>query len=182
MEKKKSTNEIPDLYRIKIWREGNPKDVRFGIVERYDEDAKNYWKEKKLLVADAITGHLFLVQHDDPELVIEDQPLKWGKSDPETRMSIDTEYDRLINDAYKEACEKHKAAGKGVKAGKLCSVGVADGCAMYVITKVNKKTCKVEWRAFGGGDNYVDRRWGYESTVPLDDAQMYIQGRLQELL
>lgn len=175
-------NEIPDLYRAKFSYKHNPRAVRFGIVEHYAEDAKKYWEDKKLLVADAITGHLFLVQFDNPDLVVEDQPLKWGKNDPETRMPIDTEYDRLINDAYKEACKKHKAAGKGVKVGKLCSVGVADGCAMYVITKVNKKTCKVEWRAFGGGDNYVDRRWGYEATVPLDDAEMYIQGRLSELL
>jgi len=175
---KKSTkdeiDEMPDWYRVKLWFKSNPKMVRFAKFERYGEDSEKHWREGNALFADAITGHLFLVPHQHPELVVEKQPFDWGERDPETDMEISTEYDRHINEAYKEAVKLHKKAGKGVKKNKLCSIGVADGMAVYVITKVNKKTCKIEWRAFGGGDDYVDRRWGYQSTIPIREAGMYL--------
>ena len=176
---KAKSNEMPDLYRIKFWFKSNPNIVRYGEVERYSDEAKQAWKNgHKLVVADALTGNLFLVEYDHPEIVIEEQPLGWSKNDPETHMSIDTDYDRYLNDEFKKALKLHKRAGKGIKVDKLCYVGVADGYACYIITKVNAKTCKVEWRAFGGADNRVDRRWGYERTVPHNEAKMYVYDEL----
>jgi len=169
------SKDIPDLYRIKFWFKSNPDIVRYGEVQTYHEEAKQAWADgHKLVVADALTGHLVLVPYDHADIVIEKQPLGWGKYDEETRMSLDTDYDKYLCAEYKKQMKIQRKAGKGVKAGKLCSIGVADGCATYVITKVNKKTCKVEWRAFGGGDNYVDHRWGYGKTVPMDEARMYV--------
>ena len=167
-------NKMPKFYRVKVWFKGNKKEVRFAKPETYDKDWDKHWKEGNILMADAVTGEQFLVPNRD-NLMLEDQPFSFGKDDPETHMPIDTEYDRYINDAYKEALKAHKKLGKGIKVGKLCFVGVADGYASYVITKVNAKTCKVQWRAFAGGDDYVDQRWGYERTVPHDEANMYMR-------
>ena len=165
---------MPNYYRAKIWFKGNPKVCRFAKVENYDSDAKKHWAEGNILCADAVTGVQFLVPNR-VDLMIEDQPMDWHTQDPKTGMDSGTEYDRYINEAYKKALKAHKAAGEGVKKGKLVSIGVADGSASYVIVKVNKKTVKIEWRAFAGGDDYVDRRWGYVSTIPKDEVQMYLQ-------
>jgi len=96
--------------------------------------------------------------------------------DPVTGMPTDTEYDRFINDAYGKALKAHMAAGEGVKKEKMCHVPVGDGYAVYVITKVNPKgtRCTLEWRGFGGADNYVDARWGYKITVPVAQANIYM--------
>jgi len=153
--------EVPDLNRIKFWPKGNPDEVHFGSVDRYDPEAEKYWKERLLIVSDAVTGNAVLVPIDDIEY--EEQPYSWGEWDEETRMPIGTEYDRHILDAYKEHMRLDAEAGEGLKKNRVFSMPVADGKAFYVITKVNKKTCKVEWRDFGA-DRYTDNILGWGGT------------------
>ena len=157
--------ECPDLYQIKFWPKGNPDEVYFGKVERYDSEAEKYWKERQLIVSDAITGNVQLVPFD--EIEYEKQPLEWGKYDKETRMPISTEYDRHIFKAYKEHKKRDEKAGEGLHVHRMFSMPVADGNACYVVTKVNKKTCKIEWRNFGA-DQYTDRILGWGGTFPID--------------
>ena len=166
--------KMPDFYHAKIWFKENPKIVRFAKIEKYDSDAEAHWKDGNILCADAVTGEPFLVPNRD-DLMIENQPFNWRERDPKTGLDNGTEYDRYVNEAYKKALKAHKAAGEGVKKDKLLSIGVADGSASYVIVKVNAKTVKIEWRAFSGGDDYVDRRWGYQSTISKDEAKMYMR-------
>jgi len=81
---------------------------------------------------------------------------------------------------HETSCDKHwkfvqtelhkasKAAPKhGVRPGALFSIPVADGKAFYVVTKVNKTTCSVEWRGYGG-DDYTDHWLGLGGKFPLN--------------
>jgi hypothetical protein len=168
--KSKTSNEMPDLYHIKFWPKGNPDEVYFGEVERYDRDAEKEWENGNLIVSDAITG--------EPQLVPVDQ-IEYGEQDPETRMPISTEYDRHILKAYKEHVRRDKEAGEGLKKDRMFSMPVADGCACYVVTKVNKKTCRIEWRNFGA-DRYYDRVLGWGGTFDksiIEQQVGYADGR-----
>lgn len=165
-------NEIPSCYRIKFWAKSNKNDIRFAKIERYHSEAEEHWAAGNLLLSDAITGALYLAPFADIEF--EDQPLGWEKNDPETYMSIDTEYDRYINDTYKEQVKRSEQAGKGLRVHKMFKTHVADGFANYVVTKVNKKTCKIEWRNFGA-DEYHDQILGYGGSFPIDIIRQQVE-------
>jgi len=134
-------------------------------VRRYCSDAEEHWKQRNLVVSDAITGEYALVPFDDIEYV--KQPYSWDKFDEKTRMPISTEYDRHVFEAYKEHQRLDEEAGEGLAKHRMFSMPVADGCACYVVTKVNKKTCKIEWRNFGA-DEYTDRILGWGGSFPID--------------
>jgi len=91
-------------------------------------------------------------------------------------MDFGGEYDKHIEAEYQRA----KAVSdkcRGVSAGSMFSLSVADGKAFYVVTKVRKTTCDVEWRGFGGGDRYTDRWLGWaRRSVPLSDIKPYVEG------
>jgi hypothetical protein len=155
--------DIPDLYRIKYWPKLDKLDVRFGQVERYTEDAEKYWAKGYLIISDAITGEPNLVPFAD----IEYQPKELKFSfDLETGLPDSTEYDLHILKAYKEHKKRDEAAGEGLHVHRMFAIQVADGHANYVVTKVNKKTCKIEWRNFGA-DNYTCPILGWGGTFPV---------------
>jgi hypothetical protein len=86
------------------------------------------------------------------------------------------DFDRFVSNAYTQAQAASKAAGKGVAVNKLFSIGVADGKAVYVVTKIRGDRVTVEWRGFGGGDRYTDHYFGYGKTVSKADVAKYIRG------
>ena len=155
----KTKGGVLDLGRIKYWINGHEDQVLFGDVDCYSEEAKAYAKKDQIIVTEPVTGDrllLFLA-----EIGYEKQPYGWEEYDEETHMSIDTEFDRYINDEYKKAVKKSDKVGEGLVKNKLFSVPVADGRAWYVVTKVNKNNCNIEWRGFHC-DNYRDGtlQWG----------------------
>ena len=162
---KKQNKPMPDLYRIKYWPKGHKEIVRFGEVNKYHPQAEEEWEKGNLVVCDALTGKPWLVPVS--EMDYEKQDFSWNKTDPETGFCIDTEFDRYLNDEYKAHSERDKAAGEGLKVHRMFHMGVADGSAHYVITKVNKKTCRIEWRNFGA-DNYYHDVFHGGGTFPKD--------------
>lgn len=76
------------------------------------------------------------------------------------------EYHQFVNQKYVEAKKLSDSLGEGILVGKLFSVGVADGSAWYVVTKVGKSTAKVEWRGFCP-DRYTDQVIGIGGSFPL---------------
>jgi len=165
-------SDIPKLGRLKFWPKWNDKDIRFGDVSRYSEEAKESWQSRNLLIENPIDGTLMEVPIDD--ITYEEQPYGWEEYDPETHNFIDTEYDRYINDSQKEAEKKSVSVGKGVVKDKLFSVPVADGCAVYVVTKVNKKSVKIEWRGFHP-DRWVDGTLGYGGSFPMHCIEGHVR-------
>jgi len=53
-----------------------------------------------------------------------------------------------------EMMEAQKSLPMGICIGKLCRFGVADGYAMYLITKIGKRITKLEHIPFGDGYRY----------------------------
>jgi hypothetical protein len=75
--------------------------------------------------------------------------------------------------AYDEAKAKSDALGNQLKAGKLFSVGVGDGRAFYVVTKVNPKTCDIAWRGFCP-DRYTDQVLGWGGRMPRERIERLV--------
>lgn len=58
--------------------------------------------------------------------------------------------------------------------GRIIKFPVADGYAMYVITKVNKKTVRIVWIDYM--DGWVDQRCGYEAAMDINYAKQVTDG------
>lgn len=136
----------------------------FGTVLD-DDDFVEYMDNGFIPVQDAIKYVLHLVKPEDIAIV----PL--GKFVAGDRSSFssplyDDEFHRYISD---EANKAHALSCSldGLKVGKLFSMPVADGKVWYVVTKVNKKTVKIEWRNFGY-DMYFDRVFGIGGSFNKD--------------
>jgi hypothetical protein len=155
--------DMPPLDRIKFNLKGDTT-IHFGYVQKYHQDAEKCWKDGIIIVSNPITGVLNTVELDTIEY--EEQGYGWEETDPETYMPINNDYEKHINEAYKEHKRVSSEAGEGVVKGKIFAVGVGDGYAHYIVTKVNKKTVRVEWRGFSP-DNWVDQTLGYGGTFPI---------------
>jgi len=84
------------------------------------------------------------------------------------------EYDKHVYDEIKKAEKLSDSLPDGVHVGSLFQISVADGYAHYVVTKVNKKTCKVEWRGFGG-DRYTDHHFEWGGTFSLMEVTKHVR-------
>jgi hypothetical protein len=74
------------------------------------------------------------------------------------------EQDDLMNE-ISELSKKNKTI-----LGRTVSFPVADGSAIYIITKINKKTVRLTWIDYC--DGYADRQFGREGgNYSLEDAQ-----------
>lgn len=116
----------------------------------------------RVWVSDSITG----VFDAAPEAELTKITIETGTDENGFAAFVD-EYNQHIDSEFKKA-SKNAPATFGV--GSLFNTPVADGRAYYVVTKVNKKTCEVEWRNFGG-DNYVDQILGYGGKFDTDRIQ-----------
>jgi hypothetical protein len=170
--KRCTKKNMPDYYLVKYYPKhlpNNPDFTWYGIHQKSHSRALEFWTQQKaLLIEDAITGKLQAIPIRD--FVVEPIPMYRNgdfnyQTDKQTGMPLNNEYDQFVNEKYIEAMERSDKAGKGLAVGKMFSVCVADGRAYYVVIKVNKKTCRVEWQGFGL-DRYVDQVLGYGGTFP----------------
>lgn len=159
-------------YQVKFQRNGK---TIFGIV-RYasssDKDVQAAKARGEVIVDDAVYPVSYSVKESD----LTDIKSEFGSFDPKTREFVGgDELRQHVQAELKKAVEANEAVTDGVGVGSMFRVGVADGYASYVVTKVNKKTCKVEWRGFGA-DRYTDHHFGYGGTFKLDDVARYVEG------
>jgi hypothetical protein len=170
--KVKERKEPKEMYQVKIVQTDNPDNVLFGRVERYTDGFDEAYAEGFLLIEEPVYGKRYKVPMNEFEII--DMPFgDWSKRDKETGMSVDTEYDRYINDEYKKHQARSDAAGEGIKKHKMFQVGVADGYAVYVITSAGKKNVKIEWRGFCA-DNYTDMTLGWGGSFPRHCIEPHI--------
>ncbi len=115
--------------------------------------------------------------HEVPEKNLVDIEPKMGFYDMKTgELKGGDEYHQFVHNAHKAADKLSRGLPEGILVGKLFSVGVADGSAYYVVTKVGKTTAKVEWRGFCL-DRYMDQVLCAGSTVPLATLKRMGVGR-----
>lgn len=156
-------------YQVKYTREGA---VRYGIVRSYGKEVEAAKARGLLIVEDAVLPVAYEVREVD---VVDVEVKLPGRFDHETGLWADlSEYDTYVQEAWKAAKAVSDAITSGVGVGSMFTIGVADGTAHYVVVKVNKKTCRVEWRGFCA-DRYYDHHFGIGGMFQLADVTRYVE-------
>lgn len=144
--------------------------TRYGVVlDNYSAQAKALAQEGKDLVIDAVLPVSYVVF--DKDLV--DIKFKLGHCDASGKFVGIDEYQAYIQDELAKAKAVSEALPDGVHVGSLFWLDVGDGRAWYVVTKVNRRTCKVEWRGFCM-DRWTDHHFGWGGVFPIEEIKRYV--------
>jgi hypothetical protein len=139
------------------------KKVHYGIV---DDQIDRNSVELRYAVEDALLPVVYELAESDLTPV---ERSKFVKGEG----YVKGESDQYIDKEFEKAKEVSDSI-EGFGVGSLFSIGVADGSAWYVVTKVNKKTCDVEWRGFCM-DRWTDHYFGWgRKRVPIEDVKPYV--------
>jgi len=142
-------------YQVKFQFEG---ETKYGIVKH---DWNNEAPEGALLIEDAVTPDRYIVADDENVVDI--------PHDVDDILNGGNEVDKFVKAAFDKAYEASKELPDGLVVGKLFSIGVGDGQAWYLVTKVNKKTCHIEWRGFCP-DRWTDRHFGQGGKFDVEEV------------
>ena len=147
--------------------------THYGIVRSYGPEVEAAKVLGLVIVEDAVLPKSYKVR----DCALTDIEVKLpGRFDHATGEWTDLgEYDAYVQAAHKAARAASDAITTGVGVGSMFAIGVGDGSAHYVVVKVNKRTCRVEWRGFCG-DRYTDHHFGWGGTFPLSDVVRYVEG------
>jgi len=158
--KKRTEKNMPDYYKLSFVEKNNPKNITYGIQQKYHKEAKQAWiKENALIIEDAITGENRKVHLEFFDVF----PIDFGEYDAD-KGCFNDEYSLYVKKVFDAALKKNKSL-KGLKVGKLIRTGVGDGYAFYEITKIKGADCNIEWRGFGD-DRYFDQVLGSGGIFP----------------
>ena len=83
---------------------------------------------------------------------------------------------RKQQEDIKQAFEASKNLPEGLQIGKLFSLPVADGAAVYEIVKINQSTVKVKWRKDLTIDEWQDRVLGAGCSVKRATIERIVHG------
>jgi len=135
-----------DFYQVK-WTGGNGQ-TRYGLVDHGEKSQKLFIKGQ-VIVEDAIIPKFYKLS--TKELT----PLN----------GYPTELDKYVKAEHEKAEAASELLPPGPQIGKIFALGVADGYATYVITKVTARTITVEWRGFCP-DRWTDTVLGWGGAFP----------------
>lgn len=172
MAKKKSFKMKPYLVKFEL-----PHGTFHGIYssEQFwldENNKKRYPPKGMVLIEGALNGKLRILPEKDMIQI----PLKFGRDYKDM-----DEHHQYLEEEGKKA-EEIDSKVEGVQVGALFTLPVGDGSAWYVVTKVFKKNCEVEWRGFGP-DRYVDHHFGYGGRFSIEEVGRHVGWRkgLKEL-
>lgn len=150
-----------DHYQVK-WTDRKGK-VGYGIVG-YEKASRPGW----VVVEDAILPITFEV----PEKVLVDIKSKIGTYDhKKDRWVNGDEFMTFVEDAFEKARAVSDAIPEGeVRPGSLFKVGVGDGYAHYVVTKVGPRSISYELRNFCP-DRWVANVLGHAGSLPRKNIE-----------
>jgi len=165
-------------YQVKFPFKG---EIHYGIADMpygLEDERGEYAQKGELIVSDAVLPNRYIVKESD----LTDLPHTFhGEYDRNTGVFRNAgEY----RDYISLLLVLHEIIDNELKAelavGRMFSTPVGDGSAHYVITKVNPKTCKVEWRGFCL-DRWVDRRFGYGGNFRKQDLSRFCHRGIRDL-
>lgn len=156
-------------YQVKFLNDDGQ--IQFGIYDEYSDDAKKLAQQGLgiCLVEDATLPKSYLVKEKN----LIDIPLNMGRWSPAEHKFVGQDEFHQFIDAEFEKTKQISDALDGIQVGSLFGIGVGDGTAWYIVTKINKKTAKVEWRGFCL-DRWTDNYLGFGRSVPLDYLKCHI--------
>jgi len=148
----KSVTEIPDWYQLKYRIKDTNENWRYGVLDRYSDEAKKAWKKNRyLIIEDAITPATYKINLTEFEVTPIEIDIGKGYEK--------NEYNKFVEKSHSEAEKISQKVKKGLT-GKMIRMGVGDGYAYYIIVNETPRTVKLEWRGFSA-DRWVDRMLGY---------------------
>jgi hypothetical protein len=132
--------------------------MHYGRVVTFNSEAEKLALDGKLLVADAIHPHSWVLTESDVHDIAPDD---WG------------EYQTFVHRMYDSAVRLSNSLD-GCQPGKLFRFNVCDGYAYYVVTKVGKRIVHLEWRGFSM-DGYTDSVLDYEGIITRERCEQLIE-------
>ncbi len=156
-----------------LWRDK----TRYGLVDEYHPQAKIDAKKGLLIVNCLIGSDICSV----PMANVTDVPRSQA-------VGYDASYNNEAGiwwgggefDDFVELCHlaamirESRLTGDKLQPGHQFSIGVADGSANYVVTKVMRKNCDVEWRGWCP-DRWHDHHYGSGGRFPIADVIRYVR-------
>lgn len=137
-------------------------ETRYGIPETYSAQAKAAFKRNLVLIKDEVYPSVVELPFAEVEELS-------GTYDPDSPVE---KYRNRIQREHDKRAKAVRADGK-LHAGHMFSIGVADGGADYVVTKVHKTNCDIEWRGFWD-DRYTDHHFGWGGRFPINEIMRYV--------
>lgn len=156
------------MYQVKFT--DSQQGIRFGIVQPHHEQAEELEAKGQSVVEDILTGQLGIAKTND---LIEvpygiggfgnydtATGINWGGNEINDYLTLEQLAHEIRNLRNPEGIHKHSTF----------FIGVADGSAAYVVTKVKRVNCDVEWRGYCP-DRWVDRMFGYGGSFRKKDVE-----------
>ena len=103
------------------------------------------------------------------ELLSLNVPFNWDKHSSAEFDKRWKKQEELIEELEKHAFEAKSMTGRTVR------FPMADSYAVYLVTRVNKTTCQLQW--LDVGDGWQDDRLGEKGSLPIAYVHDYICGR-----
>ena len=146
--------------------------IRFGIAQMHSSGHESHSDAGKLVVECAVGVDSYCVYESD----LTDYAMSFGSFHKDYNVFWGggpyEDYVALCNMAHQ--VREAKLTGDKLQVHHQFSIGVADGSANYVVVKVNKKTCDVEWRGWCA-DRYYDHHFGSGGRFPIDEVSRYVR-------
>ena len=173
-------NERDMLYHVSF---DHPTEGKvFGQADTFDDDAFAQAKEGRIIVrhsvyrysrgpyavkAEKITPHKMGYSR---EYAAEDVAksvgfMFWGESPHD-------DYESMEELAHAIRFERNTDEEK-VQVNDMFRIGIADGCAVYVVASISGNRCNVEWRGLAA-DDYYDHHFGGGGTYAVSSVARYV--------
>lgn len=141
----------------------------YGRVVHYGKEAKEAESRNMVLVEHTVLPQSFEINPAeltpvDPDYKTAERKNIAGYFFGYSECSDYASLSQILHDIRNSLLPKDK-----LRVGHTFSVGVGDGYAYYVVTKVAKVNCTVEWRGFCP-DNYRDGFFGFGGTFRVCDV------------
>lgn len=144
----------------------------FWVVDQFSPAAKEAIADGRYLIQNCLTPTTKIVLKRDVE------PYETNYALPCTEWEI-TQWLRADEDRAMAHAET--LVGDKLQPGHHFSVSVADGHASYLVTRVMRSQCHIEWRGWGNEDRYTDHHFGFGGKFPAAEIARYVRPNTKKL-
>lgn len=159
----------------------NPYLVKFDIGDGEQFGVFSKWEGANAIVVDAILPKSYVVPMSRLSEIEMGDWLRPDFSD-EASPTMSDEFHQHVAKEFRKALDLNAklASERGrdtVAPGRLLTVPVGDGRAWYVVTRVSRKSARIEWRGFAP-DRWRDNRFGFGGSFPIEMVRCCMYGPL----
>jgi hypothetical protein len=164
-------------YKVPKWLSIDTKfeegSIRYGVISAFEDSSKEEWNRGNVIVCDAITPASFILPNDENVNEISKEPV-----DPKNPWK--NEFDLYVEKDLEIAENAQESLKPGIVKGRIITVQVGDGYAYYIVTKVNKTTCTLEWRGWSP-DRWKSQLFGFGGSYRISDVKKFYREPIKGL-